>query len=50
MGAAGYEHGEGALLTLARALLDNDVQVTTDLTHLTPDDLEGTESLRDFDF
>ena len=49
MRAAGYEHGEEALLTLARVLLDNDVQVITDLTRLTRDDLEGTEVLQDFD-
>ena len=49
MRAAGYEHGEEALLTLAWVLLDNDVQVITDLTRLTRNDLEGTEVLQDFD-
>ena len=49
MRAAGYAHGEETLLTLARVLLDNDVQVITDLTRLTRDDIEGTEVLQDFD-
>ena len=49
MRAAGYEYGEDTLLTLARVLLDSDVQVITDLTRLTRDDLEGTEILQDFD-